>query len=90
MYGVRSGKVKIYVKDQHVETVEAGGVFGEMAIIDNMPRVGMVVAETDAEIVAMDEKAFVFLVEHTPYFAVSMLRILSRRLRKMDDNYLTQ
>jgi CRP/FNR family transcriptional regulator, cyclic AMP receptor protein len=88
MYGIKRGTVKIIIKNHHVETVEAGGVFGEMAIIEGGVRTGTAVADTDAELVPIDEKHYQFLVQQAPYFALEMLRTLTRRLRRMDETYL--
>lgn len=81
MFVVKSGSVAIEVDDDHVETVEAGDVFGEMALIDGSPRSARAVAASDCEVVAVGEKQFLFMVEETPYFALTVLRTLVRRLR---------
>jgi len=38
MYVVLSGEVDIFIRDKIVETVRSGGIFGEMAVIDDRER----------------------------------------------------
>src|SRR6266566_438862 len=38
-------------------------------------------AVTDAEAIPIDERRFLFLVQHTPLFAIRVMRVLSSRLR---------
>lgn len=47
-------------------------------------RVGTAVARTDAKVVPVDEHRFLFLVQQTPNFALHVMRVLSDRLRRMD------
>lgn len=59
-YVVQSGRVRI-VKGMESSTpvllghVEEGGLFGEMALIDNSPRMASAVAETSAVLIAIPE-----------------------------------
>ena len=85
MYAVVDGAVEIRVNGRLVETVEKGGIFGEMALIDNEPRTGTAVAKTDVRLVPIDEKRFLFLTHQTPNFALHVMRVLSDRLRRMDE-----
>lgn len=82
MYAVVSGEVEIVTGGKVLEMVSAGGVFGEMALIDHNPRSASAIAKTDCQVVAVDEKRFQFLVQQTPFFALQMMRILAARLRR--------
>ena len=82
MYAVRSGSVELKIGDRVVETVGAGGIFGEMALIDAGPRSATAVTTVESEIVRVDEKQFNFLVQQTPFFALQVMRILAARLRQ--------
>ena len=84
MYAVVDGQVDLFVGGKLVETVEAGGIFGEMALIDREARTATAVARTDARVVAVDERRFLFLVQQTPNFSLHLMRVLSERLRRMD------
>jgi CRP-like cAMP-binding protein len=84
MYVVRSGEVAIRVGGRTVETVAAGGIVGEMALLDNAPRSAAAVAVNRCEVVAIDQKQFLFLVQQTPFFALEVMRIMASRLRAMN------
>jgi CRP-like cAMP-binding protein len=51
-----------------------------MALIDKAPRIATGVARTNAKIVPVDEKHFLFLIQQN--FAVHVMRVLSERLRR--------
>jgi CRP-like cAMP-binding protein len=84
MFLLRRGKVDIVVNDRTVEEVGAGGIFGEMALIDHAPRAAEVIARADCDVVPIDEKLFVSLVQDAPYFALDVMRVLARRIRMLD------
>jgi CRP-like cAMP-binding protein len=84
MFLVRTGRVAIRVGDQTVEEVEAGGILGEMALIDHAPRSASAVAVEDSELIPIDERLFIILVQDAPYFALDVMRVLADRLRKMN------
>jgi len=82
MYVVRSGTVEIERDGKVVETVTAGGIVGEMALIDGAPRAASARAKTECEVAPIAEKNFLFLVHETPYFAIAVMRTLAERLRR--------
>jgi CRP-like cAMP-binding protein len=82
LYVVKSGTVEIRHGDRLLETLQQGGIFGEMALIDVAPRSATVIAKTDASVVPVSERQFLFMVSHTPHFALNVMRVLARRLRR--------
>ena len=80
MYVIRSGEVERDGKI--VETLSAGGIFGEMALIDGSPRAATARANTACEVAPISERSFLFLVHETPFFAISVMRALAERLRR--------
>jgi CRP/FNR family transcriptional regulator, cyclic AMP receptor protein len=87
MYVVRSGEVELKVRDSTVELVGPDGFFGEMALIDRSQRSASAVAKSDCELIPIDEKRFLFMVEETPFFALTVMRTLAARLRRMDRHF---
>ena len=81
MYGVVEGTVDLRVGERTVRTLQADDIFGEMALIDDSPRSATVVAQTDVSVAPVSEKQYLFLVRHTPYFALKVMRVLAERLR---------
>ena len=85
MFAVIEGKVDLVIKGQIVETVEAGGIFGEMALVEERPRIATAIVKADARLVAIDRNRFLFLIQQTPFFALQLMTIITERLRRMDE-----
>ncbi len=85
MYVLRSGLVDIERNGKVIHTVKPGGVFGEMALIDGSPRSATARAIEASELTAIRERAFLYLVHDTPYFALDLMRTLAERLRAMNE-----
>jgi len=84
MYIVKSGKVVLKAGERAFETLSAGAIFGEMALIDNEKRSASATASGECELIVIDEKRFNFLVQETPYFAQHVMRVMANRLRQMN------
>ena len=84
MYVLMSGTVMIMVNNRMVETAEAGAIIGEMGMIDEGARSATVVAKSDCRLVPIDRKRFNFLIQQTPNFALHVMRVIAKRLRKTD------
>jgi CRP-like cAMP-binding protein len=57
-------------------------VFGEMALIDQRPRSATAIAAVDSRIAVINKKRFLNLIEATPHFALSMMQVITERLRR--------
>jgi CRP/FNR family transcriptional regulator, cyclic AMP receptor protein len=82
MFVVREGTVTIESQGLPIEEVGPGGIFGELALIDASRRSATATAATACELVELDERAFLFHVSQTPFFALNVMRVLSARLRR--------
>ena len=82
MYVVKSGTVTLTRDGRELETVGPGDFFGEMALIDHEPRSASAVAATACELVSIEKRRFWFLVQETPYFAETVMRVMAERLRR--------
>jgi CRP/FNR family cyclic AMP-dependent transcriptional regulator len=78
------GQVEIKSGNRWFETVGQNGIFGEMALIDDNPRSATVVALTDVTVAPIQEQQFLFMVKHTPFFALRVMRVLANRLRRQN------
>jgi CRP-like cAMP-binding protein len=81
MYVVSEGRVAISIRGAVVERVGPGGVFGEMALVDQSPRAANAVAETDCVLLAINRLVFLNLVKANPTFGISLLAAMAERLR---------
>ena len=82
LYIVAEGQVNIVMGEQILETVEAGGMLGEIALIDDKPRSADAVARTDCLLTQVSRQHFLALIQHTPLFALQVMRVLADRLRR--------
>jgi len=85
MYVIKSGQVQIADGNHVFETVSAGGIVGEMALISEEPRSATVRALADSVVIAIDERRFSFMTQRTPFFALRVMKVMSARLKAMND-----
>ena len=62
-----------------VEQLGPRGIFGEMTLIDGAPCAATATTKTACEVAPITEKASLFLVHETPFFAISVMRDLGDR-----------
>ena len=84
MYVVFEGEVDVLLDGKLIETVRAGGVVGEMALIDSGARSATAISRTACLLSPVDERRFVELIAREPEFALQVMHVLARRLRRMD------
>jgi len=77
---LESGTASVYVRGEHVATLSAGSMVGEMALVDHRPRTATVAADTDLRLVRFDSKAFRTLLDEMPAVSEKVLTLLSKRL----------
>src|SRR5262245_40630279 len=88
-YIVKSGELQILNGNHVFETVGKGGILGEMALVDGGSRSATVRAVTASQVIPLDEKRFLFMVQQTPHFALRVMRVMSERLRTMNERTRT-
>ncbi|MDJ0718059.1 MAG: cyclic nucleotide-binding domain-containing protein [Prochloraceae cyanobacterium] len=84
VYGIIEGEVNILVEGKVVETIKRGDVFGEGALVQpEHTRASTAIAKTDCLIGYLDRERFLFAIEHTPMFALELLKSYSTRTRRL-------
>lgn len=81
MYVLTNGVAEVFVSNRLVEVLLPGNIVGELGIVSPGPRSASVLAQSNCEFVAVDEKRFHFLVQQVPFFATQVMRTLAERLR---------
>ena len=85
LYIVKSGIVEVIGKGGLIyERVGEGGIFGELAIVNEGTRSASVRAERRADLIKVDVPGFLNLVAGEPAFSLAVMRVMSRRLRAMN------
>jgi CRP-like cAMP-binding protein len=83
-YVILEGSVEIRYKEQLLATETAGGVFGELSLVDNAPASADVVATSPTRLAAISEARFQFLIQQHPFFAISVMKVMAERIRNMN------
>jgi CRP-like cAMP-binding protein len=82
MFIVRTGSVDLRIGETLLETVEQGGIFGELALVDPAPRSATAVAGPGCTLVLVDAASFNDLVRRVPGLALEVMKVMARRLRR--------
>ncbi len=89
MYIINEGKVEILNQvgdeEQILAVLEKGDFFGEMSVLEDLPRAASARAATDVRLLQINGSTFDQLLQGNPEIAVRMMRKLSRRLRETDE-----
>ena len=87
LFAICSGTVKISTpsaegKGAVFKLISEGAIFGEIAVLDGLPRTADAVALTDCELMVIERRDFVALIRERAEFAVRLIEVLCRRLRQ--------
>jgi CRP/FNR family transcriptional regulator, cyclic AMP receptor protein len=81
MYVVLEGRVAVSIRGAVIERVGPGGVFGEMALVDQSPRSANAAAEADCALLAINRAVLLNLVKSDPTFGIALLGSMAERVR---------
>jgi CRP/FNR family transcriptional regulator, cyclic AMP receptor protein len=88
MYVLRSGRVRIWKRISDAEVtlavLGAGEFFGEMALLEGLPRSASATVMEESLLIEVEQPAFETLVRSRGEIAVRLMRRLSARLRAAD------
>ncbi len=69
---------------------EVGGLFGEMALLEDKPRSAGMIADTECEVLAVSKEDFLELVHSVPLFTLSVAKNISQFLRETDERLINK
>jgi CRP-like cAMP-binding protein len=86
LYGVAAGRVRISAsgaggQEVFLNIMEPGDTFGEIAVMDGLPRTAGATALDHATLIVVKRTDFLQLLEREPRLALHLLRLLCERLR---------
>jgi hypothetical protein len=85
MFIIQSGVVELFKsiagETRVLATLEKGDFFGEMSVLEDVPRNASARAKTDVEVVRINGATFDTMLKSNTEIAIRMMRKLSRRLR---------
>ena len=85
MFVLVSGTVDFMRGEEVFSSLQAPGLFGELALIDLTERSMTVAAQSEAEVVEIPARRFWVLVQETPRFAQLVMSVMAHRLRDLSE-----
>lgn len=83
---IMEGEAEVTRNGKHVATCRAGEFFGEIALIEHVPRTATVTAKTPIRFFVITSQSFLRLLDEQPGIERKVLRALARRLIPLDDD----
>jgi CRP/FNR family cyclic AMP-dependent transcriptional regulator len=84
LYIIVEGRVKVHIGDRILAELGKGKCFGEMAVFDSEPRSASVTTLEYCECLMLTQQQLYEAIEETPGIAVNIIRLLSRRIRELN------
>jgi CRP/FNR family transcriptional regulator, cyclic AMP receptor protein len=86
LYGVASGRVRISAcgsggQEVFLNIMEPGDTFGEIAVMDGLPRTAAATALDATTLIIIKRQDFLNLLEREPALAIHLMQLLCQRLR---------
>jgi CRP/FNR family cyclic AMP-dependent transcriptional regulator len=83
-YVIVEGKVGVLRKGRKIAELDAGAMFGEIALLDRLPRNASVKALTDTRLACFRQKDFDAVLKESPATTRKLLTAMAVRLREAD------
>ncbi len=90
LFVVLKGKVRVCLYDEEgreyiLDVINKDGFFGELALIDELPRSANAIAMESSELLIIRRPDFLKILLENPTITIEILKVLSRRLRVADE-----
>jgi CRP/FNR family transcriptional regulator, cyclic AMP receptor protein len=81
MYFLAQGEVTLTAAGHMLDTIRAGEIFGEMAVVSDIPRSATATAKGECIVLTLDAQQFQTAIQHMPEFALMLMSVMFDRLR---------
>jgi CRP-like cAMP-binding protein len=85
LYIVISGVVRVHIGDRDLAKLKQGDVVGEMSLFDSEPRSASVTTLESCECLMLTQLQLYDAIDETPGIAINIIRLLSRRIRELNN-----
>ncbi|NER83387.1 MAG: cyclic nucleotide-binding domain-containing protein [Leptolyngbya sp. SIO1D8] len=85
LYIVVSGRVSVHLREQELAKLDQGTCFGEMSLFDAEPRSASVTTLEPCDCLMLTQQQLYEAIDETPGIAVNIIRLLSRRIRELNN-----
>lgn len=82
-YLIESGEVAVLKGDKTIATLRSGQLFGELALVDDQPRMATIVARTDVTTLVIGRENFQERLQAADPVMGGLLRVLVNNIRKL-------
>lgn len=82
MYLLLEGEIGLMIQNKFFGVVKPGDVFGELAVIADLPRSATAMAKINCRVLSLDERQFHAALEKKPEFALMLMSSMVQRLRQ--------
>lgn len=86
LYIVVSGRVRVHLHHQELAQLDQGTCFGEMSLFDAEPRSASVTTLEPCDCLLLTQQQLYEAIEETPGIALNIIRLLSRRIRELNND----
>ncbi len=84
LFIVVRGQVRVHLGLQELARLAQGACFGEMSLFDSEPRSASVTTLDACECLVLTQQQLYEAIDETPDIAVNIIRLLSRRIRDLN------
>ncbi|MGB3403523.1 MAG: Crp/Fnr family transcriptional regulator [Microcoleaceae cyanobacterium] len=84
LYIVVYGRVRVHLVDRDLTTLGEGACFGEMSLFDAEPRSASVTTLEPCICLMLTQMQLYDAIDETPGIAINIIRMLSRRVRELN------
>jgi CRP-like cAMP-binding protein len=92
MYVIKRGAVEVTKslngRTVVLATLTRGSFFGEMSLLESLPRNATVRAKGDTQLLVIEPGGLLLKIRRDPTFAFEMLQHMSRRIRDLDEQLM--
>lgn len=89
LYILTAGQVQVHMGTRELAILKRGACFGEMAVLDTEPRSASVTTLEPSDCLMLTQQQLYEAIEETPSIAVNIIRLLSRRIRFLNQQVQT-
>lgn len=93
MFIIQKGEAEVTTtvngKEMSLATLKRGDFFGEMSLLEEMPRSATVRAKGEVRALVLNTGSFLLKIRRDPTFAFEILKKMSRRVRELNEKIIT-
>jgi CRP-like cAMP-binding protein len=83
-FAIADGNATCRIRGKKIAQYGPGDFFGEMALLDQAPRVATITADSSMKLLVLDARSFSSLLDQAPSVSRKILRGMAQRLRQLE------